>query len=47
MPMNSLRVVVWIGFLQWKFEHGMLIDRQPILQTLANIEHADAILRTR
>ena len=39
-------VVVWIGFLQWKFEHGIFIDRQPILQTLANnIEHADAILR--
>ena len=38
-------VVVWIGFLQWKIEHGMLIDRQPILQKLDNIEHADAILR--
>jgi type II restriction/modification system DNA methylase subunit YeeA len=38
-------VVVWIGFLQWKIEHGILIDRQPILQKLTNIEHADAILR--
>src|SRR5580704_14213923 len=38
-------VVVWIGFLQWKIEHGILIDRQPILQRLTNIEHADAILR--
>jgi hypothetical protein len=38
-------VVVWIGFLQWKIEHGILIDRQPILQRLTNIEHYDAILR--
>jgi type II restriction/modification system DNA methylase subunit YeeA len=38
-------VVVWIGFLQWKIEHGMLVDSQPVLQRLANIEHADAILR--
>jgi type II restriction/modification system DNA methylase subunit YeeA len=39
-------VVVWIGFLQWKFEHGIFIDRQPILQTLTNnIEHSDAILQ--
>src|SRR5580704_8260906 len=38
-------VVVWIGFLQWKIEHGILIDRQPILQRLTNIEHDDAILR--
>lgn len=38
-------VVVWIGFLQWKIEHGLLIDRQPILQRLTNIENRDAILR--
>jgi hypothetical protein len=38
-------VVVWIGFLQWKIEHGVLIDRQPILQKLTNIEHGDAVLR--
>jgi len=38
-------VVVWIGFLQWKIEHGVLIDRQPILQRLTNIEHGDAVLR--
>jgi type II restriction/modification system DNA methylase subunit YeeA len=38
-------VVVWIGFLQWKIDHGILIDRQPILKRLTNIERADAILR--
>lgn len=38
-------VVVWIGFLQWKIEHGVLIDRQPILQKLTNIEYDDAVLR--
>jgi len=38
-------IVVWIGFLQWKHEHGILEDREPILQKLPNIEHADAILR--
>ncbi len=38
-------IVVWIGFLQWKHEHGILEDREPILQKLSNIEHADAILR--
>jgi type II restriction/modification system DNA methylase subunit YeeA len=38
-------VVVWIGFLQWKHEHGVLEDREPILEKLTNIEHGDAILR--
>ncbi|MGB8260922.1 MAG: DNA methyltransferase [Terracidiphilus sp.] len=38
-------IVVWIGFLQWKHEHGILEDREPILQKLTNIEHGDAILR--
>ncbi len=38
-------VVVWIGFLQWKHEHGILEDKEPILQKLPNIEHDDAILR--
>ena len=38
-------IVVWIGFLQWKHEHGVLDDREPILEKLGNIEHADAILR--
>ena len=38
-------VVVWIGFLQWKHEHGVREDREPILEKLTNIEHGDAILR--
>jgi type II restriction/modification system DNA methylase subunit YeeA len=38
-------IVVWIGFLQWKHEHAVHDDREPILEKLANIEHGDAILR--
>jgi type II restriction/modification system DNA methylase subunit YeeA len=38
-------IVVWIGYLQWKHEHGIAEDREPILQKLDNIQHADAILR--
>jgi type II restriction/modification system DNA methylase subunit YeeA len=38
-------IVVWIGFLQWKHEHGITDDREPILQKLENIEHGDAIMR--
>jgi type II restriction/modification system DNA methylase subunit YeeA len=38
-------IVVWIGFLQWKHEHGIIDDREPILQKLGNIEPDDAIMR--
>jgi type II restriction/modification system DNA methylase subunit YeeA len=38
-------IVVWIGFLQWKHEHAIREDREPILEKLDNIEHGDAILR--
>ncbi len=38
-------IVVWIGFLQWKHEHGVLEDREPILEKLNSIEHGDAIMR--
>jgi hypothetical protein len=38
-------VVVWIGFLQWKHEHGVLEDREPVLEKLTNIEYGDAIMR--
>jgi type II restriction/modification system DNA methylase subunit YeeA len=38
-------IVVWIGFLQWKHEHAIREDREPILEKLTNIEHGDAILR--
>jgi len=31
--------------LQWKHEHAIREDREPILEKLANIEHGDAILR--
>jgi hypothetical protein len=38
-------IVVWIGFLQWKHEHGVQEDREPVLEKLDNIEHGDAIMR--
>lgn len=38
-------IVVWIGFLQWKHEHGIIEGREPILQVLNNIKHDDAIMR--
>lgn len=37
-------IVVWIGFLQWKHQHGVLEDREPILEQLTNIRNEDAIL---
>jgi hypothetical protein len=37
--------VVWIGLLQWKRDHGYNDQPQPILRTLDNIEHGDAIIR--
>lgn len=38
-------IVVWIGFLQWKRDHGEARGEEPILRPLTNIQHADAILR--
>ena len=38
-------IVVWIGFLQWKHDHGIKDQKEPLLQKLTNIEHNDAILR--
>ena len=38
-------IVVWIGFLQWKYDHGYNEQDRPLLKVLSNIEHADAILR--
>ena len=38
-------IVVWIGFLQWKHDHGIKDEKEPLLQKLTNIEHADTILR--
>jgi type II restriction/modification system DNA methylase subunit YeeA len=38
-------IVVWIGFLQWKHDHGVKDEKEPLLKVLTNIQHADAILR--
>jgi hypothetical protein len=38
-------IVVWIGFLQWKRDHGEARGEEPILRPLTNIQHDDAILR--
>ncbi len=38
-------IVVWIGFLQWKHDHGVKETHSPLLKKLTNIQHADAILR--
>ncbi len=38
-------IVVWIGFLQWKREHGIVDESSPLLQELTNIEIGDAIMR--
>jgi type II restriction/modification system DNA methylase subunit YeeA len=37
-------IVVWIGYLQWRHEHGMGVPTEPILEKLDNIQHRDAIL---
>ncbi len=37
-------IVVWIGFLQWKHDHGFTDQKTPLLEKLTNIQHADAIL---
>jgi type II restriction/modification system DNA methylase subunit YeeA len=36
---------VWIGFLQWKRDHGIKDTHSPLLRKLDNIQHDDAILR--
>ncbi|HEX5282586.1 MAG TPA: DNA methyltransferase [Bryocella sp.] len=38
-------IVVWIGFLQWKHDHGVEDHKTPLLRKLTNIEHGDAIMR--
>jgi type II restriction/modification system DNA methylase subunit YeeA len=37
-------VSVWIGFLQWQRDNGIIITDNPIMQPLENIRHTDAIL---
>ncbi len=40
-------VVVWIGYLQWKYRNAIeLQDEDPILQPLNNVVHMDAVLNT-
>jgi SAM-dependent methyltransferase len=37
--------VVWIGYLQWKYRNAIDLENEdPILQSLENIRHMDAIL---
>lgn len=39
-------VVVWIGYLQWRYHHGYgWPKKEPILEKLTNIQLDDAILR--
>jgi type II restriction/modification system DNA methylase subunit YeeA len=37
-------VSVWIGFLQWQRDNGIIITDNPIMQPLENIQQMDAIL---
>ena len=37
-------VAVWIGFLQWQRDNGIIITDIPIMQPLENIRCADALL---
>lgn len=38
------QMTVWIGWLQWHRENGFPVDQRPILRSLDNIFHMDAIL---
>jgi type II restriction/modification system DNA methylase subunit YeeA len=38
------QVVVWIGFLQWKYQHGFATPRHPVLDPVETIRRMDAIL---
>ena len=37
-------VAVWIGFLQWQRDNGIIVTDNPIMQPLENIRHMDAVL---
>lgn len=39
-------VAVWIGFLQWQRDNGLIITDNPIMQPLENISCSDAILQS-
>lgn len=38
------QIVVWIGYIQWHVRNGYAVPREPILKTLDNIKHMDALL---
>lgn len=38
------QMTVWIGYLQWLWQHGTTSWKEPILQAMSNIECKDAIL---
>jgi hypothetical protein len=38
------QIVLWIGFLQWKFFNGYQVLDDPVLSRFENIRHGDAIL---
>ena len=38
------QATVWIGYIQWLHDNGFGLPSEPILKTLNNIKHMDAIL---
>ncbi len=38
------QVVIWIGYLQWKFQNGFTTPRDPVLEPIDSIREMDAIL---
>ncbi len=38
------RVTVWIGEIQWMLQHGLDLNRNPVLRPLDTIEQRDALL---
>lgn len=39
------QITVWIGYIQWRAENGFGDFKDPILKSLDNIKHADAVLK--
>jgi len=37
-------IVLWIGYLQWRFEHSMGEPKEPVLEKLDNIQLGDAVM---
>ena len=38
------QVVIWIGYLQWKYQNGFTAPRNPVLEPIDTIREMDAIL---